>query len=76
MAVETEIKRGSLVDDIDTLMIFDEASEAFETYRQTECGWQYSEYRHGTIRGQIWFGCYLDLTSNRVLVLISGNRMH
>lgn len=76
MAVETEIKRGSLVDDIDTLMIFDEASEAFETYRQTECGWQYSEYRHGTIRGQIWFGCYLDLTSNRVLALISGNRMH
>ena len=74
MAVETEIKRGSMVDDIDTLMIFDEASEAFDTYRQSECGWQYSEYRDGTIRGQIWFGCYLDLTSQRVFSLILGNQ--
>lgn len=75
MAVESDIKRASFADDTDTLIIFDEAAEAFETYRQTECGWQYSEYRHGTIRGQIWFGCYLDLTSRRVIALISVNQL-
>lgn len=76
MGVESQIKRASLVDDLETLMLFDEAEEAFEAYRQTECGWQFSEYRHGTIRVQIWFGCYLDLTSNRVTALIHGNSGH
>ena len=74
MAVETEVKQTALSNDIDTLVVFDEASEAFDTYRQTECGWQYSEYRHGTIRGQIWFGCYLELTSRRVISLIYVNQ--
>ncbi|MDG1431336.1 MAG: lysozyme inhibitor LprI family protein [Paracoccaceae bacterium] len=75
LAVEVEEKRERLRDDPETLQLFDEAALMFETYRDAECGWRYSEYRDGTIRGQIWFGCYLDLTSRRTISAIQDNQL-
>ncbi len=73
LAVETDLKRKSLSDDPETLQLYDDAVWAFDMYRDAECGWRYSEYRDGTIRGQIWFGCYLDLTSRRTISTIREN---
>lgn len=70
---ETATKHAGLADDAETQSLFDKAANHFVTYRDAECGWRYSEYRDGTIRGQIYFGCYLDLTSRRVLALIGDN---
>ena len=71
--LESTTKRDALADDPETQTLFDEAGVAFQQYREAECGWRFSEYRDGTIRGQIYMGCYLDLTSRRVLALIGDN---
>jgi len=73
--VETALQRRSLADDPETQVLYDDATAAFDTYRAAECGWRYSQYRDGTIRGQIWFGCYLDLTSRRAISAVQSNQM-
>lgn len=75
LEVETDLKRQALAYDPETLALFDTASEAFSAYRDAECSWRYSEYRDGTIRWQIWFGCYLDLTARRAISTIQENQM-
>lgn len=75
LAVESGLQRQSLADDPETLDLYDAALAAFDAYRDAECGWRYSQYRDGTIRGQIWFGCYLDLTSRRVFATILDHQL-
>lgn len=76
LELETATKRDALADDQETQDLFSQAATLFPIFRDAECSWQFSEYRDGTIRGQIWSGCYLDLTSRRVISLIGANQMY
>lgn len=74
--VETSIKFEALSSDSETQLLFQIAAEAFDAYRDAECGWRFSEYRDGTIRGQIFIGCYQNLTERRVVSLFGDNQMY
>ena len=71
---ETNLWRKINSDDIETLVLFSQAYELWKEYVDADCDWQYSEYRNGTIRGQIMFGCRIRHYKNRILLLNGSNR--
>jgi uncharacterized protein YecT (DUF1311 family) len=60
--------------DEETMVLFDQAYELWKEYVDADCDWQYSEYRDGTIRGQIWLGCTIAHYENRIFLLNGSNR--
>ncbi|MDG2341417.1 MAG: lysozyme inhibitor LprI family protein [Paracoccaceae bacterium] len=74
--VETVIKFETLSSDPETQILFQSAAKVFDNYLEAECGWRYSEYRDGTIRGQIFIGCYQSLTERRVVSLFGDNQLY
>ena len=51
--------------------LFRKSETAFAAYREADCGWQFSAYRDGTIRGQIYLGCYLRHSEQRAKALLA-----
>lgn len=69
--VEGDRLAAQFNEDPATQELFRESETAFEAFREADCGWQFSEYRDGTIRGQIYLGCYLFLSEQRARALLS-----
>jgi len=66
--LENEISRRSevLSDDPETLQLFNEANTQWESFVDADCDWQWSEFRDGTISGQIQSGCLVKHLENRL----------
>ena len=60
--------------DTETLELFDIAAEKWNNFVDADCKWQYSEYRDGTIRNQIWLSCSIRHAKARIELLNSSNR--
>ena len=71
---ETNLWRKINSDDKETLVLFNQAHELWEEYVNADCDWQYSEYRDGSIRGQIWRYCKQGHYENRIRHLNGSNR--
>lgn len=71
--IETKIRRSALGNDQETLELFDVAHDKWREFVKADCEWQYSEYRGGTIRGQIWFGCQLQHYEKRIIEINLSN---
>ncbi len=72
--VETNIWRTAHDDDQETLVLFDKAYSIWKDFLDADCAWQYSEYRDGTIRGQIWLGCTTGYYTSRIMKLNLENK--
>ena len=73
--VETDIWRILARDDQETSILFDKAYNIWQNFVNADCDWQYSEYRDGTIRQQIWLGCATGHYARRIDNLNSSNRL-
>ena len=71
---ETDLWKKINSYDEETMVLFDKAYKLWKEYVDADCDWQYSEYRDGTIRGQIWLGCTIAHYENRILLLNGSNR--
>ena len=60
--------------DKETLKLFEESRPKWEDFIRSECNWQYSEYRDGTIRFIIIQRCYVNHYENRILLINDSNR--
>lgn len=61
-------------DDPETVALFEIAAAKFSEFVNADCEWQFSEYREGTMRSQVWFGCFMSHYSKRVREINSANR--
>jgi uncharacterized protein YecT (DUF1311 family) len=71
---ETNIWREINSYDKETVSLFDIAYVKWNEFVGADCDWQYSEYRGGTIRGQIWLGCQIGHFEKRILKINGSNR--
>ena len=60
--------------DEETMVLFEKAYKLWKEFVAADCGWRYSVYRDGTIRGQIWLGCSQGHYESRILILNRSNR--
>lgn len=70
---ETSVWRVQHVADMVTVKLFDRAYVKWKEYIRSDCEWQYSEYRDGTIRGQIWSACMISHYEKRITEMNSAN---
>ena len=63
---ETDLWRKLNSEDRETLELFDVAYSIWKEFVIADCEWQYSEFRFGTIRGQIWLGCQIGHYKTRI----------
>lgn len=68
VVLEKEISRRIelLSDDQQTLQLFNDANTKWESFVDTDCLWQWNEFRDGNIRGQIQSGCLIKHLENRL----------
>lgn len=66
--LESEVnKRSELIsNDPETLQLFNDANTKWKSFVDTDCLWQWNEFRDGTIRGQIQSGCLIKHLENRL----------
>ena len=70
---ETAMFREHIIDDQETLKLFDEAYLLWQNFTKSDCSWQYSYYREGTIRRQIYAGCMTDHLERKIKYLHNFN---
>tara|TARA_B100000780_G_scaffold275053_1_gene241014 strand:- start:53 stop:742 length:690 start_codon:yes stop_codon:yes gene_type:complete len=63
---ETNMFRERTIDDQETLKLFDEAYLLWQHFTKSDCSWQYSYYREGTISGQIYAGCMMGHFESKI----------
>lgn len=73
-AFETDLWKRLNGSDIETLSLFNKAEDLWSEFIKSDCDWQYSEYRDGTIRQKIWLYCMERHYKNRIKLLNSSNR--
>lgn len=71
--VETSEWRRQHADDMKTVKLFDLAYDKWKDFVSSDCDWQYSEFRDGTMRGQIWRSCMIGHYSQRISQLSGAN---
>ena len=71
---ETQLWRKINSYDQETLELFDIAYVKWNDFVTADCEWQYSEYRDGTIRGPIWYGCQVGHYEKRIREINGSNR--
>lgn len=72
--VESELWKLIHNYDPETVTLFEIAEVKFSEFVSADCEWQYSEYRGGTMRSQVWFGCFMGHYSKRVREINAANR--
>ena len=70
---ETSIWREQHADDLVTVKLFDSSYVKWQDYIKSDCEWQYSEYRDGSIRGQVWSSCMIWHYEQRISEINSAN---
>lgn len=70
---ESTMRREYLGDDSQSTLGFNDAHLKWKEYIRADCGWQYDEYREGTIRGQIWSLCMMRHYERRIADLNNDN---
>ena len=68
-SVETNKVISKLKHDSDTSLLFQVARSAWLDYREADCKWQYSQFRDGSMRNQVWLGCMHAITIHRIIDL-------
>ena len=64
---ETSVWREQHADDMVTVKLFDSSYVKWQDYIKSDCEWQYSEFRDGSIRGQIWSACMISHYERRII---------
>jgi uncharacterized protein YecT (DUF1311 family) len=63
--IETQYNRDSDAQKAEALANFDAAQDHWAKYRSANCGSVYYEWRGGTIRGQMYLGCQIEMVKKR-----------
>lgn len=70
---ETTLWRERNSSDNETLVLFNKSYELWKPYVESDCDWQWSSFREGTISGQIYKGCLMGHLEPRIAKLHRSN---